>query len=247
MKALFVSILILSVSGFVRAQDASEIVRKADELMQGKSNYSEISMKIHRPKWERTLKMKSWIKGDEYALIYITEPAKENGQVFLKREREMWNWLPSINRTIKIPPSMMLQSWMGSDLTNDDLVNQSSIVDDYSHSVIEIEEIQGYECYKIELIPNEDAPVVWGKILSWISREDFYTLKNEYYNENGELVNTETLSNIKNVGDRTIPTLFTVTPEDEPDNYTVMKFENIQFNIDISDDFFSIQNMKRVR
>ena len=229
------------------AQDAREIIQKADDLMQGKSSYAEIAMLIHRPKWERSLKMKSWSKGRDYALIYITEPAKEKGQVFLKREREMWNWLPSINRNIKIPPSMMMQSWMGSDLTNDDLVNQSSIVKDYSHAILGKETFNGYECYKIELIPHEDAPVVWGKILTWVSVKELYFLRNEYYDEDGSLVNTETMSNIRNVGDRSIPTKFMVVPEDEKENFTVMEFENIRFNIPIDDGFFSIQNMKNVR
>ena len=226
---------------------AIDIIKKADDLLQGQSNYAEIRMVIHRPKWERTLAMKSWSKGSDYSLIYITEPVKEKGQVFLKREKEMWNWLPSISRTIKIPPSMMMQSWMGSDMTNDDLVNESSIIKDYDHKIVGEEELEGYECYKIELIPHEDAPVVWGKIYTWITKNEYITLKNEYYDEDEFLVNTETLSNIKNVGDRTIPTKFTITPVEKEDHFTVMEFENIQFNIEIEDSFFSIQNMKRIR
>ncbi|MBE0654488.1 MAG: outer membrane lipoprotein-sorting protein [Bacteroidales bacterium] len=247
MKKIMILAACIILSLAAQAQDASEIIRKADELMQGKSSYAEISMMIHRPKWERSLKMKSWSKGSEYALIYITEPAKEKGQVFLKREREMWNWLPSINRTIKIPPSMMMQSWMGSDLTNDDLVNQSSIVNDYSHSILGKETLDGYECYKIELIPDEDAPVVWGKIHTWVSVKELYFLKTEYFDEDGFLVSTETMSNIRNVGDRNIPTKFTVIPEDEKDHFTVMEFESIRFNLPIEDGFFSIQNMKNIR
>lgn len=247
MKKIIFTITGLIIAISLYPQDAKEIVRKADDLMQGKSNYADIKMLIHRPKWERTLELKSWAKGNDYSLIYVTAPAKEEGQVFLKREREMWNWLPSINRTIKIPPSMMMQSWMGSDLTNDDLVNQSSIVDDYSHEIKGKETIEGYECYRIELIPHEEAPVVWGKIISWISTNEYYTLRNEYYDENGDLVNTEILSNIRDVGDRKIPTKFKVIPEDEDDYYTIMEFKNISFNIDIEDGFFSIQNMKRVR
>jgi outer membrane lipoprotein-sorting protein len=243
--ALIISSILLSLSGF--SQNAKEIVKKADQLLRGESSYAEIKMIIHRPKWERTLEMKSWSKGDKYSLVYITAPAKEKGQVFLKRDNEMWNWLPSINRTVKIPSSMMMQSWMGSDLTNDDIVNESSIVKDYSHKILGKETIREHECYKIELQPKEEAPVVWGKIISWISVEHSYTLKNEYYEEDGTLVNTEILSDIENVGDRTIPTRFKVVPADEEDHYTIMEFLNIRFNIEIEDGFFSIQNMKRVR
>ena len=142
---------------------------------------------------------------------------------------------------------MMMQAWMGSDLTNDDLVNQSSIVEDYNHSIVGREKIDKYECYKIELIPHEDAPVVWGKIYIWISVDEYYTLRNEYYDEDNELINTEIMSNIRDVGDRKIPTRFRVIPADEEDYYTIMEFENIRFNIKIQDSFFSIQNMKKVR
>jgi outer membrane lipoprotein-sorting protein len=248
MKTLITIILIAAtLPSWSQNPDPKEIVRKSDELLRGRSNYAEIKMTIHRPKWERNLKMKSWAKGSDFALVYITEPVKEKGQVFLKREGEMWNWLPSISRTIKIPPSMMMQSWMGSDMTNDDMVNESSIVNDYDHKILGEEVLEGYSCYKIEMIPHEDAPVVWGKIITWISTEKFFSLRNEYYDEDDYLVNVETLTNIKDVGDRTIPTKFTITPIEKKDHYTVMEFENIRFNDPIEDGFFSQQNMKRVR
>lgn len=231
----------------LNAQDAKEIVQKAYDLTQGQSNYSQITMTIHRPKWERTLSFKSWMKGTQYAIIYITDPAKEKGQVFLKRGTEMWNWLPSIDRMIKIPPSMMMQSWMGSDLTNDDLIKESSIVKDYDHKILGSENLEGYDCYKIEMVPHEDAAVVWGKIFTWISKKEYYTLKNEYYDEDGNLVNVEDLSDIKDVGDRKIPVKYKMVPVDKTDHYTIMIFNDIKFNQKMDDSFFSIQNMKRIR
>ena len=242
---LILLILFLSVRGM--AQDAAEIIKKAEDLMRGKSSYSEMSMQIIRPKWTRTLEFKGWAKGKELSLLYITAPARDKGQVFLKRETEMWNWVPSIERMIKIPPSMMMQSWMGSDLTNDDLIKESSISRDYIQKVVGEEEQQGYICWKIELTPKEDAPVVWGKIISWISKEKFFTLKNEYYDEDEYLVNVETLSNIRNVGDRTIPTRFEMVPVEKEGQKTVMEFKHVDFDIDIKDSFFSIQNLKRIR
>jgi outer membrane lipoprotein-sorting protein len=226
---------------------ATEIVKKADDLMRGSSSYSEMEMEIVRPSWSRTLKFKAWAKGDDYSLLYVTYPAREAGQVFLKRKREMWNFVPSIDRMIKIPPSMMMQSWMGSDLTNDDLVNGASIVADYDHSVLREERLSDRECYVIELVPHEDAPVVWGKILSWISKKDYITLRNEYYDEADILVNEEILDEIKNVGDRTIPTRFTMIPSDKKGQKTTMKFVSINFETQIEESFFSIQNMKRLR
>jgi len=234
-------------SGSVMAQDPKEIVDKANDLLRGKSSYSEITMEIVRPKWDRTLKFKGWSKGNDYSLLYVTAPAKEKGQVFLKREKEMWNWVPTIERMIKIPPSMMMQSWMGSDLTNDDLVKESSVVNDYEHTILGSENINGFDCWKIELVPHEDVAVVWGKIVTWISKKEYYTLKNEYYDEDGYIQNIETLSKIKNVGDRTIPTYFEIVPADKVGHKTTMEFNYIEFDKDIKDEFFSIQNMKRVR
>ena len=239
--------IIFTAHGTAQDPGAKEIVERARDLLQGNSNYSEVTMTIERPKWTRTLGFKSWMKGTDYALIYITKPPKEEGQVFLKRQDEMWNWMPSIDRMIKIPPSMMMQSWMGSDFTNDDLVKESSRVKDYNHTIVGEEKTGGYDCYKIEMIPHEDAPVVWGKIHTWISKNEYFTLKNEFYDEDGELVNIETLSRIRDVGDRTIPTKFELVPVDKDGHKTTMLFDEIKFGIDIKDSFFSIQNMKRIR
>ena len=238
----------LAVTITLQAQNpsAKDIVQKAYDLMRGQSSYSEITMSIIRPKWQRTLSFKAWAKGTEYSIIYVTAPAKEKGQVFLKRGKEMWNWIPSIERTIKIPPSMMMQSWMGSDMTNDDLVKESSIVEDYNHRIIGTETIEGYDCYKLELLPKEESAVVWGKIISWVSKKEFFTLKNEYYDEDGYLVNTETLSKIKDVGDRVIPTYFEVVPANKPGQKTTMEFNAIKFNIPLDDSFFSLQNIRKI-
>jgi len=253
MKTIIKSVLCVAfilITTNINAQElpnARQIIDKANQLMRGNSSYMEATMKIIRPTWERTLSFKAWAKGTDYSIIYITSPAKEKGQVFLKRDNEMWNWVPSIERMIKIPPSMMMQSWMGSDMTNDDLVKESSVVEDYSHKILGEEMIKGYDCYKLELIPKEDAAVVWSKIVSWISKKEFITLKNEYYDEFGDLINMEVLSKIKDVGDRTIPTYFEIIPLEKEGNKTTMEFEVIKFNISLKDEFFSIQNMKRIR
>jgi outer membrane lipoprotein-sorting protein len=227
--------------------DVKDIVRQADEKFRGISSEGTMSMTIKRPSWSRTITMKSWTLGTEYSLIYITQPAKEKGQVFLKRNKEMWNWVPSIERMIKIPPSMMMQSWMGSDFTNDDLVKESSLVKDYEHKLLGKEQLEGYNCYKIELIPYEDAAVVWGKIIMWIADKDYLWLKGEYYDEDNELVNTEILSDIKKMDDRIMPTRLEMIPAGKPGQKTTMIFEDIKFNVSLNESFFSIQNMKRVR
>ncbi len=232
---------------FVNAQDAKEIMRKADQLMKSNSSYSELKMTIIKKDWSRTIGMKTWALEPDYAIIYITEPARDKGTVTLKRKKEVWNWLPSAQRVIKIPPSMMLQSWMGSDFTNDDLVKESSKVDDYTHSILRKEKYDGYDCYVIESIPKPDAGVVWGKIISWISEKEFYQLKAEFYDEDDYLVKTFLGTEIKKMDDRTIPTHWEMIPEDKPGEKTIMIYEKIDFNIDIKESFFSEQNMKRIR
>lgn len=229
------------------AQDIGEIVRKADEKFRGESSRGTMTMIIERPSWSREVTMKNWTLGNEFSMIYITAPAKEKGQVFLKRHNEMWNWVPTIERMIKIPPSMMMQSWMGSDFTNDDLVRESSLVKDYSQNLLGEETIEGYGCYKIELIPHDDAPVVWGKVIMWVSKEEFHWLKAEYYDEDNVLVNTEILSDIKQMDDRKMPTRLEMIPADEEGNKTILIFEDIKFNVDLNESFFSQQNMRRIR
>jgi hypothetical protein len=190
--------------------------------------------------------MKSWSKGTTYALILITSPAKEKGQVFLKRDKEMWNWVPSIERMIKIPPSMMMQSWMGSDFTNDDLVRESSIVIDYEHNYLGEEDVNGISCWKLELIPKPEAPVVWGKIIAWIDKE-YNQLKVEYYDEDEFLVNIMNQSDIRLMDDREIPTHLEMIPADEEGKKTVISILSATFDDPIPENFFSQQNMQRVR
>jgi len=244
---LIMSILLLEQPLGAQQLTAKEIITKADKKNRGETMKGEMTMTIVRTKWERKVSMKMWSKGDKYFMIYITAPAKEKGQVFLKVDKEMWNYVPSISRMIKIPPSMMMQSWMGSDFTNDDLVKQSSIVVDYDHHLLEEETIRDQVCYKIELIPHEDAAVVWGKIISWITKDGYNLWKSEYYDEDGYLQNTEDSYDIKKFGDRNLPSRIEMIPADKEGQKTVLEILSSEFNIPIDDSFFSKQNMKKVR
>ncbi len=229
------------------AQNATEIIRKSDELMRANSSISELSMKIIKPEWTREMRMKVWALEPDFTLVLITAPARDKGTVTLKRKQEVWNYLPSVRRTIKIPPSMMLQGWMGSDFTNDDLVRQSSIVVDYEHKLAGMEKLDGYDCYKIEMIPKPEAGVVWGKVLIWITRKGFMQLKAEYYDEDAVLVKTMRGSDIRKLGGRTFPTRWAMIPNDKPGQRTVLIYHDIRFNPKIKSSFFSLQNMKRLR
>lgn len=246
MKSVFTILLILHV-GSAWSQTALEIVKRSNDKMQGNSNKSEMTMTIVRPDWQRQVTMKGWALGTEYSLILITGPARDKGQAFLKRDQEMWNWQPSIDRVVKLPPSMMLQSWMGSDFTNDDLVKESSVVEDYSHTLKGDTTINGLSCYKIELVPKPDAPVVWGKVLAYIDKKEYNQLLVKYYDEEEELINTLVLSDIRNMDGRMLPTKLEMIPADNPRQKTVIEYQNLEFDIGLKPDFFSMQNMKRIR
>ena len=248
-KLSVIFIFILLSIGFTNAQDLSalEIIKKADMKSRGETSMGEMKMTIERADWSRSVSMKSWSKGTDYFLIYVTYPAKEKGQVFLKRKNEMWNWVPSIEKMIKIPPSMMMQSWMGSDFTNDDLVKQSSIIVDYTHEFLGKETIRDLDCYKIKLTAKPDAPVVWGKIVIWVSTDGFDMWKSEYYDEDGFIVSVENAFDLKKMGDRTIPTRMEIVPVDKKNQKTILEFTSLVFNKPIKDGFFSQQNMKRIR
>ncbi len=251
MKTHLIWLLLLSLgAGSLAAQSnltAKEIVAKADQKMRGESSKGEVKMTIIRPSWQREVSMKTWSLGDEYRLIIVTAPAREQGTGFLKRGSEIWNWQPTIERTIKMPPSMMSQSWMGSDFTNDDLVRESSVVEDYHHKIIGSETIENRPCHKIELTPRQDAAVVWGKVITWIDKKDFMELKIEFYDEDNYLVNTMYGKNIKTLDNRLLPARLEVIPADEPGNKTVLEYLDLDFGVSLSKDFFSISNMKRLK
>lgn len=198
------------------AESAFDIVQKSDQAMRGKSSYSEATMEIVRPDWTRSMTMKSWTKGTELSLVLVTAPAKDKGSASLKRHREMWNWVPSIERVIKIAPSMLSQSWMGSDFTNDDLINQSSIVVDYQHALLGNDSFEGDKVWVIEAMAKPDAPVVWNKVTLWISQSTYLQRKVEFYDEFDERVNVLTTYDVKELGGRKIATRMEMKPVDKP-------------------------------
>ncbi|NJB69926.1 outer membrane lipoprotein-sorting protein [Saonia flava] len=226
---------------------AKEIVRKADDNMRGKTSLANITIKIIRPTWNREMNMKAWTKGDDYSMILVTGPAREKGTVFLKRIKEVWNWIPAIERNIKLPPSMMSQSWMGTDFTNDDLVKEASSVSDYDHKILGEESILEKNCYKIEMIPKQSAAIVWEKVVVWIDSTDFLQLKAEFYDEDGELVNIMNSSDVKEVGGRKITSKIEMFPVDKEGNSTVIIYNDIEFDRPINDNFFTTRNMKQLK
>ncbi len=243
-KLLFIA-LIFSLP--LWGQDATAIVQQAEDKLRGEQSTSEVSMTIIRPNWERTIRMKSWSRGDAYSLILITSPARDQGTVYLKKQKEIYNWIPSIERNVKLPPSMMMQSWMGSDFTNDDLVRESSLVKDYQHKIVGSKEVDGRMCWQIELLPKPDAAVIWGKIILHIDQTDYIHLRSEFYDEEGDLVNVMQGKKIEEIGGRTLATITIMKPVNEPGKMTILEYHKLDFQSPVPREFFTTQYMKRVR
>lgn len=242
---LILSIFILGLTATVHAQTAKDIVKKSDDLMRGLKSYAKITMKIQRPEWSRELKMDTWSEGTEKAFIRTLAPAKEKGVTFLKIGREAWNYLPSAERIIKIPPSMMLQSWMGSDFTNDDLVKADSLVVDYTHKIEKEYEKDGIKVWQLLLIPKENAPVVWGKVVLTVRQDNWVTTRCDYFNEDMELVKYFQTSNIQKIEGKFVPMQFTMTNVKKSGHSTTIIYNELTFKPKIGPDTFSKSNLKR--
>jgi len=226
---------------------AYEILKISEDQLRGNSSEATINMTVIRPDFTRNFSFKSWALGEDYGLTLITNPAKERGMAFLKRGREVWNWQPSIDRTIKMPPSMMMQGWMGSDLTTEDLVRQNSILNDYNHNLLPEATVSGNPCFVVELTPKSRAVVVWGKILMYIGKSDYLQYKTEFFDEDMELVNTITGKNPKKFGSHTVLTELVVVPRGKREHKTLFTYESLEFDLNVQESFFSLQNLKRLR
>lgn len=232
---------------FARAQEPGgrEIVERVDNLLWGKTLQGEFEMTIATLRWQRTLALSAWIERPRRSFIRILAPAKEAGIGSLRIGAEMWNYLPNVERTIKIPPSMMMQPWMGSDFTNDDLVKNSSAVEDYTQRVLRTETVSGAPTYVVEAIPKPEAAVVWGKILYWVRKADFIPLKEEFYDERGELVRVMTFSEVRPLGGRTIPTKWEIRPTAKPGNSTTVVLKSAVYDRPVGPEIFTQRNLQK--
>lgn len=246
MKKILV-LLFFHLSIIALSQDAKDIVKNADKKAKGNTSIANITIQTIRPSWTREMTVKAWTKGNDLSFILVLAPAKEKGVVFLKRKKEVWNWIPSIERSIKMPPSMMSQSWMGTDFTNDDLVKEASILEDYNHSFLQDAIIDGRNCYKIQLLPKPKSAVVWGKVIMDIDKKDFMMLHVEYYDEDGVLINTMHCSDIKLLGDRLLPGKMEMVPASKKGNKTVLIYNSLIFDTFLDDSFFNTQNITKAK
>lgn len=242
---IVLSIIILVKSPKVWAQDAKALVEAGFNYWRGISSSSTVDMIIHRPDWERKVTLRAWTKGQENSLIEITAPPKDEGNGTLKRGREMWMYNPKINRVIKLPPSMMSQSWMGSDFSNNDLAKSDSLIKDYVHTIIGTETHGGKKLYQIKSIPKPEAPVVWGMQKLQI-REDHILLSQEFYDEDFQLVKAMTASDIQMMGGKLFPKIWIMQKAgaEAKDEYTKLVYQEIIFDLKLADNVFTLSNLK---
>lgn len=230
---------------FAQELSAQEIVKRSDDLMRGNTQEGKYTMTVITQNWERHLELYVYSQGRDKIFIRILSPAKEKGITTLRIKNEMWNYLPSVERTIKIPPSMMLEAWMGSDFANDDLVKESSVVNDYTHRIIDEKIIDGKEVCRIELTPKPEAAVVWNKRIMWIQKNDFIPLRDEFYGKNNKLIKVLTYSKIKKISDRTIPAYWEMTSEIKSGHRTIIEVsDKVVYNKPIEETVFNLQNLK---
>jgi len=222
--------------------DLRDVVRKVDAMYRSNSSYSEIAMEIVTPHWQRTLEMKVWTEGMKKTFIRILSPKKEQGVATLRVGSEMWNYLPNVNKVIKIPPSMMMSSWMGSDFTNDDLVKESSMLDDYNFRYVTPEKPEEGLLY-IEFTPKENKPIVWSKIVEAVRRSDYLPVWAHYYDDRGAVVRVLRFTDIRQFGNRTLPSVMEMLPQNKPGNKTVIRYKTLALDAPVSPDTFSQRNL----
>ncbi|MGB5626877.1 MAG: outer membrane lipoprotein-sorting protein [Woeseiaceae bacterium] len=239
-------LVVLSFAAEGQERDATQIVRDAVDHWRGLSSYTEMTMVIHRPDWERSMTMRAWTKGQDQSLVRVVEPKKDRGNGTLTDENSMWSFSPKVNRVIKVPSSMVGQSWMGSDFSNKDVARADDIIDQYDHSILNREELDGILVYDIESIPHEDAAVVWGREVLRI-REDHVVLEHAFFDQDGELVKKLVSLEVGEMGGRTIAKRQRMAKTHRPEEWTEISVNNVQYEIDLKDSLFTLSNLRNPR
>jgi outer membrane lipoprotein-sorting protein len=237
---LSLTILLPVLSGSVLALDVQSLIREIEQQYSGASSRAHTMMQVKTSHWERTLEMESWSLDRDYFLVRILEPAKERNVATLKRYREVWNYLPKVDRVIKVPPSMMGGSWMGSHITNDDLVKANHIDEDYELRLLEETETH----YVVECLPKAEAAVVWGKIVYSIRKEPQVPEQVDYYDEEMIRVREIHFDDVQQIGGRIVPLRLTVLPLEKPDERTILHYRELIFDLQLNENFFSLRNLK---
>ena len=242
---LAIVFLLAGVAIHAEGLDATAIAKKCDAALKGKTQQGKASMTVRTPEWQRTMEMTFWYEYPEKTFIRITGPAKDAGTGTLRVGSNMWTWLPSVERIIKIPPSLMLQAWMGSDFTNDDLVKESSLPTDYTHQVAGETTVDGDACYRLIATPKPSAAVVWGKLVLLIRKTDYLPRREDFYDDRGTLQKTLYFDQIGKAGGRDYPMRWRMVSETKPGHETTLVFSSLEFDRPIAADIFTRLNLER--
>lgn len=227
-------------------RDAAEVVRDAVNHWRGLTSDSVFTMVIHRSEWERSMTMRAWTKGDDQSLVRVMQPKKDRGNATLTDGDNMWTYSPKVNRVIKIPSSMMGQSWMGSDFSNKDIARADDIIDQYDHRTIRTDEVEGMVVYEIEAIPHEDAAIVWGREVLRI-REDHVLMEQRFYDQDGELVKTLATLDVGEMGGRMVALRQRMSKSDTPEEWTEIQVDSAEYELELRDSLFTQSNLRNPR
>ena len=225
---------------------ADELIKLAMDHWRGVSSYSNMTMTIHRPDWQRTFSMQSWTQDSDNSLARVTAPKRDAGNGTLIQDKNMWTFSPKINRIIKVPSSMMSQSWMGSDFSNKDIAKSTDIIDQYDHTLVGSKEQDGHLFYTIQSVPHEDAAVVWGKEVITV-RDDYVMMREEFWDQDGVLIKQMQTFEVKEMGGRTVATRMRMSELETPDEWTEMTIDTIDFDVDLPNSVFTLSNLRNPR
>jgi len=226
---------------------AEQILKKAEAKLTSSTMIVDLDITIKRPKWTKNMSLKTWSKGSGYALAYVTGPDKDKGTVYLKSGNDVYNYLPKIKKTVKLPATLLSQNWMGTDMSTDDLVKLTKLTSDYSATLTGSETVSGRECHVITLTPKDEADVLWGKLVICIDKKDYIQMKTVFYDEDLEAVNTMVSSDVKTLGGKQMASKMVMTPAGKKGQSTTVVYKSIKFNSPIGNDFFTKANMPNVK
>ncbi len=242
---LWTAVFLAGAAASLPAQETpEEIVRHVDDLLRGESSHGAVTMEVVTERWTRSMEMEMWSLGQDYSLVRVLSPAREAGTATLKVERDIWNYLPRVDRTIRVPGAGMGGSWMGSHFTYDDLVRESSLIDDYDVEVSFEGTRGGTEIWEFRLDPLPEAPVVWSWLELEVRKEDRMPLEMRYFDERGELARTMEFSDFRTMGGRLVPSILSMRPEDQPGESTTLRYRDLEFDIGLDRGFFSLQRLR---
>ncbi|HZW58888.1 MAG TPA: outer membrane lipoprotein-sorting protein [Woeseiaceae bacterium] len=241
-----IALCLLPCAAPAATSDARDIVRSAIDHWRGVSSVSDMTMTIHRSDWQRSMSMRAWTRGDELTLVRVTAPPRDRGNGTLTDGDNMWTFSPKVNRVIRIPSSMMNQSWMGSDFSNKDVSRVDDIVDQYRHEIIGESAHDGHTLYEIQSIPHDDAAVVWGREVLAI-RDDHVMVRHDFYDQDGRLVKSMQSLEIGEMGGRVVAIRQRMTKADAADEWTEIRLDAVEYGAELADSVFTLSNLRNPR